>query len=74
MLINVAFFRKLFTLFLSKIQKNVIIALCSEISIVEVRLASTWYENAALQLPCSSTESKSSLRKLLGVSEIKKLS
>ena len=33
-----AFFSKLFTLFMSKIAKNIVFALCFEISIAEVRL------------------------------------
>ena len=70
-----AFFSKLFTLFLSKIEKNAEFALCCEISIAEVRLRFSLVRkrrSATAELHCASTESKSLLRKLRWASEIKK--
>ena len=45
-----AFFNKVFTLFLSKIEKNAIFTFCSEISIAEVRLRFNLVENIVSQL------------------------
>ena len=70
------FFSKLFALFLSKIAKNAAFALRCEISIAEVGLRLTWYDNAvpqlrncaALQLnqkvPCGSCAALQKLKKL----------
>ena len=41
-----AFFSKLFTLFLPKIGRTAVFALCCEISIAEVKLRFNLYENA----------------------------
>ena len=70
-----AFFSKLFALFLSKIAKNAVFALCCEISIAEVRLRFNLAQkcrSAMAELRCASTESKSSLQKLRCASEMKK--
>ena len=69
------FFSKLFTLFLSKIAKNAVFALCCEILIAEVRLRFKLVRkcrSVIAEMRCASTESKSSLRKLRCPSEIKK--
>ena len=71
-----AFFCKLFTLFLSKIAKNAVFALLCEISIAEVRLRFNLVRkcrSAIAQLRGASTKSKSSLRKLRCACEIKKI-
>ena len=71
-----AFFCKLFTLFLSKIAKNAVFAMHCEISIAEVRLRFNLVRkrhSAIAELRCASYKSKSSLRKLHCASEIKKI-
>ena len=70
-----AFLSKLFALFLSKIAKNVVFALCCEISIAEVRLRFNLVRkcrSAIAEVRCASTESTSSLRKLRWASKMKK--
>ena len=70
-----AFFNKLFTLFLPKIAKNALIALCCEILIAKVKLLFNLVQkrlSAIAEMRCASTESKTSLRKLRCASEIKK--
>ena len=71
-----AFFSKLFTLFQSKIAKNAIVALCCEISIVEVRLRLNLVReccSAIAELRYILTKSKTSLQKLCCTSEIQKI-
>ena len=71
-----AFLSILFALFLSKIAKNAVIALCCEISIAEVRLHFNLVQKchfAIAELCCASTEPKSSLRKLHCNSKILKI-
>ena len=68
-----AFSGKIFALFLSKIAKNAVCALCCEISIAEVRLRDDLvpkYRFAIAELRCVSTESKSFSQKLRCASEI----
>ena len=70
------FFSKLFALFLPKIAKNAVFALCCENSVAEVKLRFNLVRkcrSAIAELRCASTESKSSLRKLRRASEIKKI-
>ena len=65
-----------YLLFQSKIAKNAVFALCSEISIAEVRLSFNLVRkchSAITELRYTSTESKSSLQKLRCVSESKKI-
>ena len=59
--------------FLFKIAKNAVFALCSKFQWWKFGCALTWYENDIPELRCASTESKSSLRKLRGASEIERL-
>ena len=71
-----AFFSKLFTLFLSKIAKNAVFALCREISIAEVKLRFNLVRkcrSAIAELLCASAESKSSLGKLRCASGIQNI-
>ena len=71
-----AVFSKLFTLFLSKIAKIAVFAVCCEISTAEVRLRFSLVRkcrSAIAELRCASTESKSLLRKFRCVSEITKI-
>ena len=71
-----AFFSESFALFLSKIAKNAVFAVCCVISIAEVMLRINLIRkcrSAIAELRCASTESKSSLRKLCYVSEITKI-
>ena len=71
-----ALFSKLFALFLSKIAKNAMFALCCEILIAEVRLRFYLVQkcrSAIAEFRCASTESKSPMRKLRCASEIQKL-
>ena len=62
-----AFVSKLFTLFLSKLAKNAVFALCCKILVAEYWLRFNLLrkcQSAIAELRCASTESKSSLRKL----------
>ena len=70
-----AFISKLFTLFLFKIAKTAVFALCCEISAAEVRLRFNFVRkcrSAIAELRYASTESKSSLQRLRCALEIKK--
>ena len=56
-----AFFSKLFILFLSKITKNAVFELCCEISVAKVKLRFNMVRksrSAIAKLRCTSTESK----------------
>ena len=71
-----AFFSKLFALFLSKIAKNAIFALRCDILIAKVRLRFNLEQkclSAIAEFRCASTESKSPMRKLRCASENQKL-
>ena len=71
-----AFYSNLFILFLSKIAKNAVFALCCEISIAEVRLRDDLVPkccSAIAELRCVSIESKNSSQKFRCTSEIKKI-
>ena len=67
------FFSKLFAIFLFKIVKSAVFALCCEILIAEVRLRFNLVRacrSAISESRCASTEPKSSLWKLRCASEI----